>query len=400
MKTYFKGGGKTDLYVQYGRRVSLASRLVKNKSSLVIERGHVRFANSEAILPKKKVLYVTGSLKKFYPGTWVEHMSHYRDIKRQGKFNIPVLLNMSHLNIGVEEQKDHKDTVILPEDFPVINGVVENLTFDGMSLGKLSLDMIHHKGDMQLNKLNIQSKDMDFNSSGRWSYDNKKQSSKLNVSLKSGNMGKLFKRLGLAAIINDGKSDIKGSIDWQGTPFAFSLAKLNGNLKVYIKDGSVADVDPGAGRVVGLLSLSELPRRLMLDFSDMFKKGLVFDEIKGNITLKNGDAYTTGIKVESAVADVKLEGRTGLVKRDYDQLVHVVPKVGDTLPVASGVLFGTQIGALVLLFEKLMGKEIEKATERKYKVTGSWEKPIIKRIDQPKEQPTKEVESFDEGEEE
>jgi uncharacterized protein YhdP len=76
----------------------------------------------------------------------------------------------------------------------------------------------------------------------------------------------------------------------------------------------------------------------------------------------------------------------------------VVPKVGDTLPVASGVLFGSQIGALVLLFEKLMGKEIEKATERKYKVTGGWEKPVIKRIDKP-EQTTRQEEIFD-GEEE
>jgi uncharacterized protein YhdP len=124
----------------------------------------------------------------------------------------------------------------------------------------------------------------------------------------------------------------------------------------------------------------------MLDFSDMFKKGMVFDEIKGDVSLVNGDAFTKAIHVESSLADVKLEGRTGLVKRDYDQLVSVVPKVGDTLPVASGVLFGSQIGAIVLLFEKLMGKEIEKATERKYKVTGSWEKPIIKRIDIPAEE--------------
>jgi uncharacterized protein YhdP len=121
----------------------------------------------------------------------------------------------------------------------------------------------------------------------------------------------------------------------------------------------------------------------MLDFSDMFKKGLVFDEIKGNVSLKDGNAYTKEIFVESAGADVTLEGRTGLVKRDYDQIVTVIPKVGETLPVASGVLFGSQIGALVLLFEKIMGKEIEKAAARKYKVTGSWEKPVIVRIDKP-----------------
>jgi uncharacterized protein YhdP len=334
---------------------------------------------------------VTGSLDQFYPSRWAQHLDHYRDDIRHNKFNLPVTLNMNRLSIDIDEQKEPKDVAIKPDEFPVINGVVEDLKFDGMPLGKLTIDMIHHKGDMQLNRLNIHSTDMDFNSSGRWEYASRKHRSSLNVSLKSDNLGKLFKRLGLSAIINEGKADVKGSIYWSGSPFAFALAKLNGNLNIYIKDGSIADVDPGAGRVVGLLSLSELPRRLMLDFSDMFKKGMVFDEIKGDISLVNGDAYTKAIHVESSLADVKLEGRTGLVKHDYDQLVHVVPKVGDTLPVASGVLFGSQIGALVLLFEKLMGTEIEKAAERKYKVTGSWEEPVIKRIDKPA-QPNKPAE--------
>lgn len=385
LQAYFKGKGVSDIYLKYGKSVSLAGRIIKQKDAGKLERGHIRFADSDAVLPKQKVLYVTGSLPKFYPSRWTRHMDAYKELAGNNRINMPVVLNMDSLSVNTEEKQDKGDIAISPLEFPVVNGSVEELTFDGMPLGKLSIDMIHHKGDMKLNKLNIESPDMDFNSSGRWSYTDQKHFSKLNVRLQSKNLGKLFKRLGLAAIINDGESDIKGSLNWHASPFAFALEKLNGNLRVYIKDGSVADVNPGAGRVVGLLSLSELPRRLMLDFSDMFKKGLVFDEIKGNLTLDEGNAFTKAINVESSVADVKIEGRTGLVTRDYDQLVHVVPKVGDTLPVASGVLFGSQIGALVLLFEKLMGKEIEKATERKYKVTGSWEKPVIERLDKPTE---------------
>jgi uncharacterized protein YhdP len=383
LKAYFKGKGTSELYIQYGNAASIATRLIKKKQSLAIERGHISFANTQANLPKQKVLHVSGSLREFYPGRWAEHIAAYGELHKKDTLNIPVSLNMSSLEVEIDEQKGGKDAAIRPTDFPVLHGVIKNFGFDGMSLGELSIDAIHHKGGMKLNKLNIHSPDMNFNSSGRWNYAKNKSNSRIKVSLQSNNLGKLFKRLGLAAIINNGKSDVKGSLNWSGTPFDFSLARLNGNLNIYLKDGSIADVEPGAGRVVGLLSLSELPRRLMLDFSDMFKKGLVFDEIKGNVSLEGGNAYSKEIYVESAGADVTLEGRTGLVKRDYDQLVTVIPKVGETLPVASGVLFGSQIGALVLLFEKLMGKEIEKAAARKYKVTGSWEKPLIERIDKP-----------------
>lgn len=383
LQAYFKGNGTSELFVGYGKNFSLSSRMEAGKKGLAIQKGHLHFAPGSAKLPKNNLLYITGSIQNFSPAAWGKHSAAYEELGLSKTAQLPVYLKMNKLDVLLEEHKDDQPVNALPNSFPAISGSIEQLVFDGMPLGKLDVKLKPHQSGMTISKMNISSAEMNFTSSGQWNFVRNQHQTNLSVGLKSKDMGKLFKRLGLAAIINNGKADINGELHWTGTPFDMSLEKLKGQLNLYIAKGSIADVDPGAGRVVGLLSLSELPRRLMLDFSDMFKKGFVFDEIKGAISLNNGNAYTKGINVDGAAAEVNLQGRTGLVNRDYDQTVKVIPKVGDTLPVASGALFGTQIGALVYLFEKIMGKELEKATEREYKVTGSWEKPVIKRMDKP-----------------
>ena len=221
LKSYFKGAGQSNLFINYGEKLSLAGQITKARSGTVIERGHVHFASGDAKLPKKKELYVTGNLKQFYPSRWARQTSAYSELKTGGMLNIPLRLNMNRLSVNFDEKSDDEDINIRPTDFPATSGIVKDLTFDDMSLGKLSVDIIHQKGSLKLNKLNIHSSDMDFNSSGKWSYTLGKHHSSLNVGLKTKDLGKLFKRLGFAAVINKGESDIKGSLNWAAPPFAF-----------------------------------------------------------------------------------------------------------------------------------------------------------------------------------
>ena len=56
------------------------------------------------------------------------------------------------------------------------------------------------------------------------------------------------------------------------------LERINGLVDFRADDGRLTDVEPGgAGRVFGLLSVQALPRRLRLDFSDMFREGFGYD---------------------------------------------------------------------------------------------------------------------------
>src|SRR5690606_19130865 len=117
---------------------------------------------------------------------------------------------------------------------------------------------------------------------------------------------------------DDGR--IETSLAWHASPIAMKYGLLEGTVSFSLEDGSLREVSPGAGRLIGLLSLSALPRRLFLDFSDFFGEGLSFDSLKGDFLLTEGNAYTTNVRLEGPSVSALLVGRTGLAARDYDQL--------------------------------------------------------------------------------
>src|SRR5262249_15228714 len=160
--------------------------------------------------------------------------------------------------------------------------------------------------------------------------------------------------------------------NWNGPPSAFGLATLDGTLKVSVQEGRIPDADPGAGRIFGLFNLGAIPRRLTLDFGDLFKSGFSFDSITGTFTLKNGDATTTDLTVKGPTADIRVSGRTGIKAKDYNQVMEVTPHVGGTLAVG-GAIVGGPIGAAAgALLQGIFHKQINQATRIRYSVTGSW----------------------------
>jgi uncharacterized protein YhdP len=183
---------------------------------------------------------------------------------------------------------------------------------------------------------------------------------------------------GYAGVIVGGQTvaHIEGS--WAGAPSAFAMARLDGTLKVSMKDGRIPDADPGASRVLGLFNLAAIPRRLAFDFGDLFKSGYSFDSIDGTFTLKDGSAYTDNLVVRSTAADMKLKGSMGLKARDWDQTVEVTPHVGGTLAVG-GALIGGPVGAAAgALIQGMFKKQINSVARAEYRVTGSWENPTVK----------------------
>jgi uncharacterized protein YhdP len=141
------------------------------------------------------------------------------------------------------------------------------------------------------------------------------------------------------------------------------------------------DVEPGAGRVLGLMSFAALPRRLALDFRDVFNKGFVFDEITADFLIADGNAYTDNLKLTGPVADIGLVGRTGLRDRDYRQQAVVTTGPGKMLPTV-GLLGGPGVAAALLIFTRIFKKPLEGIGRASYCVTGSWAEPVVERLSQ------------------
>lgn len=130
--------------------------------------------------------------------------------------------------------------------------------------------------------------------------------------------------------------------------------------------------------------MQTLPRRLTLDFSDLFGDGMAFDVIEGNFIIRNGDAYTNDLVMKGPSVDILISGRTGLSTHDYDQIAIVTPQISDSLAVASGFLgpMGLGLGTVLYfagnLFEPLQDS-INNIMKFQYSISGSWNDPVIEK---------------------
>ena len=144
--------------------------------------------------------------------------------------------------------------------------------------------------------------------------------------------------------------EIDIDVNWSGGPRKNFIANLDGNIGMRLGSGQLDEVEPGAGRVFGLMSIVALPRRLSLDFRDVFAKGFGFDEITGIFRIINGVTFTCDLILKGPAANIAIIGQAGIMAQDYKQIAIVNAKVGNTLPVVGAVVAGPQVAAALLVF--------------------------------------------------
>jgi len=217
-----------------------------------------------------------------------------------------------------------------------------------------------------------------MSASGDWTGTAQDNATHLVIALTAQNLGHMMDALGFPGLIDGGQTNATIDAVWPGPPSAFALSKIkSGTISLKVAEGRIPEVHPGAGRIFGLLSLSEIPRRLSLDFSDFFQSGLAFNSITGTFRIENGNAFTEDLLIKSPAADILITGRTGLNSKDYDQDMIVTPHTGATLPIV-GALAGGPVGAAAgLVLQGVLGKGMGRAMGSHYKVSGSWDKPEI-----------------------
>lgn len=381
--------GRPSLHVALAGTGAAALALRRSGGQWRLARAGVTFGSSEAKLPKRPVIMLSGSLHGVEPAAWA---GVFRQLE-QGRHGVgglsrpelPIVLNMDSLYLlQSPPQKVAAKAVSEPPQprrVPLVNGEIRDLRYDRMALGRLRLATAYDKHGLVLNRVSLNGAHGQIDGQARWSVVGGAQRTEFRGQLKSSNFGAYLSELDFASVMDGGKADASLDVHWPASPFAFSMAQLGGRITLHVTDGSITDVNPGAGRLFGLLSLNALPRRLLFDFGDVFKKGLSFDSIKGSFNIADGNATTNDLELKSPAANIRVQGRTGLAAHDYNQLVTVIPQVSDTLPLAGGLAWGAQAGAIILLFQKLFKPEIDKAAQYQYRITGSWEHPTISRLE-------------------
>lgn len=383
----FDSESQSRVSVNLADRLQARLQIAHGPSRSRLDKGELHFGSEPVRLPEERVLLITGSLADFDPAAWQAlNRQHSSTGTNRPRLDIPVQIDMQHLGLTKAQDQEQEKLPRLPpryepppEHLPRISGKIEQFRYNEYTLGRLEFQIRSLQKGFRLRRLRLENANLRLNASGDWWYDagGGGHATNIDYDLSSPSMGRLLDSLGFSAIIDGGKLQSRGELHWKAPPMAFEPHLLTGKVHLQVEDGRIVKVKPGAGRLLGLFSLSALPRRLMLDFSDTFEEGLSFDSMNAEFDLRNGSAYTDNLKIDSTAADIRITGRTGLAEQDFDQYVTVTPRVGESLPVAGGLLFGTQVGAAILFLEKLLGGGIEKATARRYHVTGSWDEPVI-----------------------
>ena len=167
---------------------------------------------------------------------------------------------------------------------------------------------------------------------------------------------------------------------WAGSPAAFSLSTMEGSLHIAARDGQLLEVEPGAGRVLGLLSLTQLPRRMMLDFRDFFSKGFAFNRIDGNVRFGTGVARSEDMVIDGPAAQINIRGNTDLRAQRFDQTIEVLPKSGNVLTVVGAVAGGPLGAAIGAAANAVLRKPLGELGAKTYRVTGPWKDPKVEVI--------------------
>ncbi|MBO56047.1 MAG: hypothetical protein CL886_10345 [Dehalococcoidia bacterium] len=201
-----------------------------------------------------------------------------------------------------------------------------------------------------------------------------------NISSRAVDIERIQTKIGLANIIDSSNVNFKTSYAWDEIPRKSDITSGNGVVSINVKDGQINSDERIPGKVLSLFSFSELPKRLVLDFRDVFGEGFPFDRLEADVTFTDNIAYTCNLSISSTTADVIILGATDISKRTYNQMVIVQPLVSDLLPGGAAIVAGPAAAASMFLLTKILRRPLKDAGVAYYSVNGSWDNPEIKQL--------------------
>lgn len=254
---------------------------------------------------------------------------------------------------------------------------VEDFYIGNMALGRLDLKARNDKGAWRLDTLNLQNPDGVLKARATWLNVGRHQTD-FNFELNALDAGKLLERLGYVDAVRRGSAKMKGELQWNGPLTGIHYPSLTGQMTVSAEKGQFNKLEPGVGKLLGLISLQSLPRRLTLDFRDIFTDGLAFDSIEGKLSVKKGIMKTIEpLRIKGPAAQIEMQGETDLKNETQDLQVLVRPDLGGVAAVGAATLINPVAGAAALLANTLLQNPISRLFSYRYHVTGTWSDPQV-----------------------
>jgi len=271
----------------------------------------------------------------------------------------------------------------LRQDYPALDIVADNFEFDRKRFGRMELIAYPVNDDWNIQKLKFISAEGTLSADGQWNNWVKNPNTTLHVSWEINNLGKTLKAFGHEETIKGGAGELTGHLSWPGSPHEFDTTRLDGVLQFEMRKGQILKVQPGVGRLLGLLSLQSLPRRLSLDFRDLFSNGFAFDKINASVNINKGIMHSDDFNMTGPAADVTIKGETNLQKETQRLTIRVMPHISDSLSLAA-LAGGPLVGAVAFLAQKILKDPLNKIASSEYEIIGTWDNPREASATEPK----------------
>jgi uncharacterized protein (TIGR02099 family) len=288
-----------------------------------------------------------------------------------------------------------------PTSIPALDVVIEDFELRGKHLGRMEVDAVNSTSgvgprdasrEWRLNRFNIMTPEAVLTASGNWAnvstpVNNTSRNIKdrrrtmLNFKLDIADAGEVLNRYGMSGVVRRGKGRIEGQVTWQGSPITLDYPTMSGSFNVEVETGQFLKADPGIAKLLGVLSLQSLPRRLALDFRDVFSEGFAFDFLRGDVAIEKGIARTNNLQMKGVNAAVMMEGQADIARETQDLKVVVIPEInaGSASLIASAI--NPLIGLSTFLAQVVLRRPLIEAATQEFHVDGTWVDPRVTKVE-------------------
>lgn len=280
-----------------------------------------------------------------------------------------------------------------PGTLPALDIVVDDFELRSKRLGRVEIEAQNRGGDgaqreWRLSKFNVLAPDANFTANGNWAVLNTpgagprtpERRTVLNFKLDIRDSGDLLGRLGMANVVRRGKGRMEGQVAWIGAPFSPDYRSMTGQINLNVESGQFLKADPGLAKLLGVLSLQSLPRRLTLDFRDVFSEGFAFDFVRGDVRIEQGVATTNNLQMKGVNAAVLMEGSANIDHETQDLRVVVVPEINAMTASLVATAINPVIGLGSFLAQVFLRGPLIEAATQEFRIDGTWADPRVVRV--------------------
>jgi uncharacterized protein YhdP len=288
-----------------------------------------------------------------------------------------------------------------PETLPALDIVVDDFELKGKKLGHLEIDAVNRGAsaaardggvrEWRLNRLRLAVPEAQFDATGNWAAlgaqaspsgggQAERRRTVMNFKLDIQDSGQLLARFGMKDVVRRGRGRMEGQVAWMGSPLSLDYPSLNGNFVVNVEGGQFLKADPGLAKLLGVLSLQALPRRLTLDFRDVFTEGFSFDFVRGDITIQQGVAATNNLQMKGVNAAVLMDGKADIARETQDIKVVVVPEINAGTASLVATMINPAIGLGSFLAQIFLRQPLIRAATQEFHIDGTWADPHVTRL--------------------